>query len=44
MIGTELGHCRILQKLGEGGPPSLAPFHRGELRRGLAEAEWSMRS
>jgi hypothetical protein len=39
MIGTEPGHYRVLQTLGEGGPPPLACFDGSELRRGLAEAQ-----
>jgi hypothetical protein len=38
MIPETLLHYRILQPLGEGGPPPFAQGAR-ELRRGLAEAQ-----
>jgi hypothetical protein len=37
MIGQTLGHCQVVAKLGEGGPPPLRRKHP-ELRRGRAEA------
>jgi hypothetical protein len=35
--GIDVGPYRVIDKLGEGGPPSLA--HSRELRRGLAVAQ-----
>jgi hypothetical protein len=39
IVGQTLGAYRVLDKLGEGGPPTLAVAYGHQLRRGLAVAQ-----